>query len=324
MTERLVLTLDGSTRVCGAALLRPRPCEECRTAEADHWETVARRSETDGHGQSRVLLQMLDDMLRELGREPRDLGAIVVGTGPGTFTGVRITVATGRALSLALKIPVLGVSTLAAVAAGAAAASREAGSQPPDVIVPTVDARRSQVFLGIYEAVGRNAAGDQPDEGVRCEYSRTAPYLVCGRDTLRATLADSGVGSERRVLIVAEHRDLIGADLKGLEFSRTAVEPERLLMGQELLREPAGAGPQGRELNPWLLSSLETGSTAERAGAVAEGEAMRSTAGPVAVAGAPEAVIPIYVRPPDADIHITKMKDPWAEIVGGRGRSGRE
>jgi len=126
--EPLVLALDGSTRACGAALLRLRPLATAgrQRPGACDWEVVATRTDVDGRGQARVLLQLVDKMLLQLRRSSADLGAVVVGTGPGTFTGVRITVATGRALGLALDVPVLGVSTLGALAAGTAAATAAA------------------------------------------------------------------------------------------------------------------------------------------------------------------------------------------------------
>jgi tRNA threonylcarbamoyladenosine biosynthesis protein TsaB len=66
--------------------------------------------------------------------EPRELAAIAVGTGPGSFTSLRMGIAAARAIAFALNVPVAGVSTLEALAAGAPGA------------VPVVDARRREVF----------------------------------------------------------------------------------------------------------------------------------------------------------------------------------
>src|SRR5207342_1453520 len=74
-------------------------------------------------------------LLREARRSPLDLDAVVVGTGPGSFTGTRIGLAVARGLALSLDLPVAGVSTLAALAAGA------------EGVVPVVDARRGEVFV---------------------------------------------------------------------------------------------------------------------------------------------------------------------------------
>jgi tRNA threonylcarbamoyladenosine biosynthesis protein TsaB len=75
-----------------------------------------------------------DELLEQAGVEPRELTALVAGTGPGSFTGVRIGLAAARALAFALELPLAGVSTLDALAAGAPGA------------VPVVDAGRREVF----------------------------------------------------------------------------------------------------------------------------------------------------------------------------------
>jgi tRNA threonylcarbamoyladenosine biosynthesis protein TsaB len=82
-----------------------------------------------------TLLEDVDALLRQAGMHTRDVEALAVGIGPGSFTGVRIGLATARGLALALDVPVAGVSTLDALAAGAPGA------------IPVIDARRREVFV---------------------------------------------------------------------------------------------------------------------------------------------------------------------------------
>ena len=81
-----------------------------------------------------TLLEDVDALLRQGGAHPHDLGALVVGIGPGSFTGVRIGLAAARGLALALDLQGAGVSTLDALVAGAPGST------------PVVDARRREVF----------------------------------------------------------------------------------------------------------------------------------------------------------------------------------
>jgi tRNA threonylcarbamoyladenosine biosynthesis protein TsaB len=82
-----------------------------------------------------TLLEDVDALLRQAGARTRELEGLVVGLGPGSFTGVRIGLATARGLALALGLPVAGVSTLDALAAGAPGA------------LPVIDARRAEIFV---------------------------------------------------------------------------------------------------------------------------------------------------------------------------------
>jgi tRNA threonylcarbamoyladenosine biosynthesis protein TsaB len=82
-----------------------------------------------------TLLEDVDALLRQAGAHTRDVEGLAVGVGPGSFTGLRVGLATARGLALALGVPVAGVSTLDALAAGAP------GS------MPVIDARRQEIFV---------------------------------------------------------------------------------------------------------------------------------------------------------------------------------
>jgi tRNA threonylcarbamoyladenosine biosynthesis protein TsaB len=106
------------------------------TATSAATAALVRDGEVLGERVSRAVavLADADELLRESGVERSELTGIVVGTGPGSFTGLRLGLATARGLALALGLPVAGVSTLHALAAGAPGA------------LPVVDGGRQEVF----------------------------------------------------------------------------------------------------------------------------------------------------------------------------------
>jgi tRNA threonylcarbamoyladenosine biosynthesis protein TsaB len=112
----LIVAFDSATSVATSALV-------------DDGEVVAERSSIPAR-----LLEDVDALLRQAGTKATALEGIAVGTGPGSFTSLRMGLAAARGLALALQIPVAGVSTLDALAAGTPGA------------LPVIDARRREVF----------------------------------------------------------------------------------------------------------------------------------------------------------------------------------
>jgi len=106
------------------------------TATSVATSALVRDGEVLGERVSRAVrvLEDADELLRDAGHEQSDLTALAVGTGPGSFTGLRLGLAAARGLSFALELPVAGVSTLHALAAGSPGA------------LPVIDAGRREVF----------------------------------------------------------------------------------------------------------------------------------------------------------------------------------
>lgn len=102
-----------------------------------------------------MLLPLLDEALRELGLAPAALDAIVCGVGPGSFTGVRIALATAKGLAWSLGRPLIPCSSLAALALGAA----EAGAPVGTPVLAVLDAYRGEVYGGLYELCARAVGG---------------------------------------------------------------------------------------------------------------------------------------------------------------------
>ncbi len=103
-------------------------------------DMVAERVAVDARAHGELLAPQIEAILASAGDQPRDLGAVVVGVGPGPFTGLRVGLVTAAALADALGVPAYGVCSLDAL--GAAAGSGR-------VLVAT-DARRKEVYWALY------------------------------------------------------------------------------------------------------------------------------------------------------------------------------
>jgi tRNA threonylcarbamoyladenosine biosynthesis protein TsaB len=135
----LTLAFDTATSVATSALVRDG-------------EVLAERA-----SRAVRVLGDAEELLRHAGAEPRELSRLVVGTGPGSFTGMRMGLAAARALAFALDLQLAGVSTLDALAAGAPRA------------LPVVDAGRREVFTLVEGAPAAVSPGElQLERGTMC------------------------------------------------------------------------------------------------------------------------------------------------------------
>jgi tRNA threonylcarbamoyladenosine biosynthesis protein TsaB len=132
-----ILGFDTSTAASTAAVLLP----DGETIESA--PPPGRLADRPAHAAE--LLPAIHDVLARAGIGFADLDAIAVGRGPGTFTGLRIGVATARALAKASGLPLRGVSSLAALAAG----------MPEGARLPLIDAKRGEVYGALFD-------GDEP------------------------------------------------------------------------------------------------------------------------------------------------------------------
>ena len=96
----------------------------------------------------------------------KDLDAVAVSKGPGSYTGLRISVSTAKGLCYALDIPLIFVSTLRAMAFGMAQKEKS------DLYCPMIDARRMEVYNAFYNSTNKEIRGIQADIIEACSYQK--------------------------------------------------------------------------------------------------------------------------------------------------------
>lgn len=135
-----ILGLDTATLTSGIAIVDE---ERGVLAEARH----------DASGRTADLLVAIDDVCKRAGVAPIDLDAVAIGAGPGSFTGLRIGMATAKGIAFAAGKPLWAVSSLAAVAwDGVAEIVAAKIPFESGVFVAALDARRGEVYAGCYRS----------------------------------------------------------------------------------------------------------------------------------------------------------------------------
>ena len=126
----LILAIDSSSVVASVAIVSED-------------KVIAEYSTNLKKTHSQTLMPMIDEIFKMTGLDKKDLKAVAITNGPGSFTGLRIGGATAKGIALALNIPVIQISTIEAMAYNI--------NYTDKYICPIMDARRNQVYTGVYE-----------------------------------------------------------------------------------------------------------------------------------------------------------------------------
>jgi tRNA threonylcarbamoyladenosine biosynthesis protein TsaB len=177
----MILCIETATAVCSAAL-------------CDRSGPVITRESSAGRSHASALTPFIEEILKEAGITTRDLDAVAVSKGPGSYTGLRIGVSVAKGIAYASSISLIGVETTLSMFNGF---MENAGSglnlQATDILCPAIDARRMEVYYSLYDTKGNNV------RKVRAEimHERTFSDLPAGS---RIILFGDGAAKCREVM----------------------------------------------------------------------------------------------------------------------------
>ncbi len=133
-----ILSLETATTACSVALHHSG-------------ELKALREINNGYSHAENLTLLVEDCLKTAHITARDLNAVAVSKGPGSYTGLRIGVSTAKGLAFSLDLPLIAISTLQSMALQISTQ----GHENIDRWVPMIDARRMEVYTAIFDAENR-------------------------------------------------------------------------------------------------------------------------------------------------------------------------
>jgi tRNA threonylcarbamoyladenosine biosynthesis protein TsaB len=182
-----ILAIDTSMDACSAAVY---------DAAADH--VLAEVYEVPGRGHAEMLFAQIDQVASESGVPLSSVDRFAATIGPGTFTGVRIALATARGLALAAGKPLIGIGSLEAIAAGCRA-------PPGEFVAIAADARRDEVYVQAFDG----------------EVAVAEPIVLALGDASRAF---TGIGRNRSILVAGSGAPLLAEQLRAAGLAVRVLE----------------------------------------------------------------------------------------------------
>lgn len=134
MNDQLILLLETATTSCSVAL-------------SENGQLIAVKEQNERNIHASYITLFIEEVMKKAGKNYTDLDAVAISKGPGSYTGLRIGVSTAKGLCFALDIPLLGINTLEAMAAGLIQQNDVSSSA---LLVPMIDARRMEVYTGVF------------------------------------------------------------------------------------------------------------------------------------------------------------------------------
>ncbi len=224
-----ILAIDTS---CGAA--------SAAIVDSGEIEPLAVVSRLMARGHAEALAPMVEEAALSVEGRFATLDRIVVTTGPGSFTGIRVGLAMARAMGLALGVPVVGVSTLAALAAPLLSEPR------PGVIAAAIDARHGSAYFQLFEASGRPLGPPRCDALRECVRGIGAgPALLTGDAAALVATEAHRAGLPYDLASAADAPDIVAVARMGLALD-PAANPARPLYVKPPDARPSGAEPIAR------------------------------------------------------------------------------
>ena len=138
----MIICLETSTNLCSVAL--------CNSAGV-----ISLRESNDLKSHASMLTVYIEEILKETGIKTRDLDAVAVSKGPGSYTGLRIGVSVAKGIAYASSVPLIGIDTTFSMFWGISGRQKEiAGITEGSLFCPMLDARRMEVYFAIYDSAG--------------------------------------------------------------------------------------------------------------------------------------------------------------------------
>ncbi|NCD68912.1 tRNA (adenosine(37)-N6)-threonylcarbamoyltransferase complex dimerization subunit type 1 TsaB [Mucilaginibacter agri] len=164
----LILQIETATTVCSVAL-------------AQNGELLAVKEVKERNVHAEMITLFIQDVCAMAGKQLKDIDAVAVSKGPGSYTGLRIGVSTAKGICFGLDKPLIAVDTLAAMATGAATFAGEYDSNA--ILCPMIDARRMEVYTAMFTTTGelvRPTAAEIIDDNSFAELPSEQQLVIFG------------------------------------------------------------------------------------------------------------------------------------------------
>ena len=167
----LILNIETSTDICSVCISKDGSVLSIRETERSF-------------SHSEVIAPFIEECIKESGYKIKDIDAVAVSQGPGSYTALRIGTATAKGICFAMDIPLIAIGTLDALYNGAKKEAKD-----DDLIIPMIDARRKEVYRSIYDSMGKLIREVEPiilDENTFQEYESYNQLIFCGDGVAKA------------------------------------------------------------------------------------------------------------------------------------------
>lgn len=134
----MILNIETSTSVCSVTLSHDS-------------KIISEKISYETNSHSRLLARFIDEIFIENNINPKELNAIAVSKGPGSYTGLRIGVSTAKGLAYSLEKPLIAVDTLQIMAENIISENKNLLTNNP-ILCPMIDARRMEVYTAFYDS----------------------------------------------------------------------------------------------------------------------------------------------------------------------------